>query len=261
MGAEPLILNYRRWGSGRPLIILHGLFGSVVNWKSIGLRLSQEWLVFALDLRNHGDSPHSFDLNYELLSEDLRVFMAQQGIPEAILMGHSLGGKVVMTFADRFPQKAERLIILDIAPKPYPIGHRHMLQAMIDLDVGRIQARKEALDGLASAIPSLAVRHFLLKNLVRKADGHYRWKINLPALYANLDELSQGPRLQRPCPNPTLFIRGSESAYITNEDYPLIRKYYPNAQIVTIEGAGHWLHADAQEETLQAIESFLHSDA
>jgi esterase len=260
MSVESLNLNYRRWGSGKPLIILHGLFGSVANWKTVGQRLSQDWLVFTLDLRNHGDSPHSPDLNYDVLSEDLHAFMENQGIPKAILLGHSLGGKVVMRFADRFPEKAERLIILDIAPKPYPIGHRYMLQAMIGLDLHRIKSRREALDGLAAAIPSLATRQFLLKNLVRVAEGQYRWKINLHAISAHLDELSQGPGLKNPYPNPTLFIRGSESIYITQEDDVLIRKFYPSARIVTIDGAGHWLHAEAQEKTIRAINDFLHSD-
>ncbi len=260
MSTGQLNLNYRRWGSGKPLIIVHGLFGSVVNWKTFGMRLAQEWSVFALDLRNHGDSPHHAQLNYTVLREDLEAFMAQQGIEKAILLGHSLGGKVVMTFADRFPQKAERLIVLDIAPRPYPTGHRDLLRAMIDLDLQRVKSRKEALEGLAAAIPSLAVRQFLLKNLARGGDGRYRWKINLDAIHKHLDELSEGPRLQNRYLNPTLFIRGGASTYITAEDVDLIPKYYPNARVVTIEGAGHWLHADAREKTLQTIHDFLHSE-
>jgi len=259
MNADPLNLNYRRWGSGKPLIVVHGLFGSAVNWQSIGLRLSQDWTVFALDLRNHGDSPSSADFSYDALVQDLQGFMEQQHIEKAILLGHSLGGKIVMAFADRFPEKAERLIILDIAPRPYPGGHREILKAMIDLDLSRMKSRKEALDALAGSIPALATRQFLLKNLVRGADGRYRWKINLAAIYPHLDELSQGPQLKNQYPNFALFISGSESEYITEEDTGLIRRYYPNARIVIIDGAGHWLHADAQEQTVEAITGFLRS--
>jgi pimeloyl-ACP methyl ester carboxylesterase len=260
MKTRPLNLNFRRWGSsGKPLIILHGLFGSTVNWQSIGLQLSEQWSVIALDLRNHGDSPHHPDFSYTALVEDLNAFMAQQQMEKAILMGHSLGGKIVMSFADRFPHKAERLIIVDIAPKPYPASHRDLLQAMIDLDLSRIKSRKEALDALAPAIPSLAIRHFLLKSLKRGSDGRYRWQINLDAIDHHLDALSQGPTLKHPYPNPTLFISGSASGYITAEDADPIYRLYPNARIVTIDGTGHWLHADAQAQTVETIRAFLQS--
>jgi len=255
-----LNLNFRRWGSsGKPLIIVHGLFGSTVNWQSIGLQLSQQWSVIALDLRNHGDSPHHPDFSYATLVEDLNAFMAQEQIEKAILMGHSLGGKIVMSFADRFPQKAERLIIVDIAPKPYPASHRDLLQAMIDLDLSRIRSRKEALDAMAPAVPSLAIRHFLLKSLKRGSDGRYRWQINLDAIDHHLNALSQGPSLKNPYPNPTLFISGSESGYITAEDAEPIYRLFPNARIVTIDGTGHWLHADAQAQTVETIRAFLQS--
>jgi esterase len=257
MSADCLDLSYRHWGSGEPLIILHGLFGSAVNWQAIGMRLSQHWSIFALDLRNHGDSPHNPDFSYDALSCDLKKFMEQRNIEKAILLGHSLGGKIVMTFADRFPEKAERLIILDIAPKPYPAGHRDMLKAMIDLDLDRIKSRKEALDALAASIPPLPTRQFLLKSLIRGVDGRYRWKINLDAIDRHLDELSRGPRLENQYSNPTMFISGRESNYIVEEDTEIIRKYYPGARIVTLFGAGHWLHADAQEETVEAIVDFL----
>jgi esterase len=257
MSADCLDLSYRHWGSGEPLIILHGLFGSAVNWQAIGMRLSQHWSIFALDLRNHGDSPHNPDFSYDALSCDLKKFMEQRNIEKAILLGHSLGGKIVMTFADRFPEKAERLIILDIAPKPYPAGHRDMLKAMIDLDLDRIKSRKEALDALAASIPPLPTRQFLLKSLIRGVDGRYRWKINLDAIDRHLDELSRGPRLENQFSNPTMFISGRESNYIVEEDTEIIRKYYPGARIVTLFGAGHWLHADAQEETVEAIVDFL----
>jgi esterase len=259
MHEDPLDLNFRRWGSGKPLIVVHGLFGSAVNWQTIGLKLSQDWTVYAIDLRNHGDSPHNPDFGYDALAGDLKGFMERHHIESAVLLGHSLGGKVVMTFADRFPEKTERLIVLDIAPKPYPAAHREMLKAMIDLDPGRIKSRKEAFDALAASIPPPATRQFLLKSLPRGADGRYRWNINLDAIYRHLDELSRGPHLENRYPKPALFIGGGESGYISEEDAGLIRRYYPDARIVIIDGAGHWLHADAQDRTIEAITHFLRS--
>ena len=261
MSADPLKLNYRHWGSGKPLIILHGLFGSAVNWQSIGTRLSHDWSVFALDLRNHGDSPHNPDFGYDALVRDLKGFVEQHRIENATLMGHSLGGKIVMAFADRWPEQAERLIILDIAPKPYPPAHRSMLKAMIGLDLSRIKNRQEAFDALAESIPVPATRQFLLKSLARSTQGRYRWKINLDAIDRHLDEIGQGPYLKHRYPNAALFICGSESGYLAEEDVEPIRQYYPKAQMVCIEGAGHWLHADAQEQTIEAIVDFLYSSS
>ncbi len=260
MKVEPLDLNYRLWGSGKPLIIAHGLFGSAVNWNRFGQGLARKRQVFALDLRNHGNSPHSPDSSYAALVEDLNTFMARRGMEKAVLVGHSLGGKVMMAFADRYPDKAERLVVLDIAPRPYPVAHRAMLEAMIGLEADRITSREQAFEALAEAIPFEATRQFVLKNLVRGADGRYRWRINLEAIDKHLEELSQGPSLRNAYPKPALFLRGGASAYISDADALHIRRYYPEARIVTIEGAGHWLHADAREKTLQAVDDFLSSD-
>jgi pimeloyl-ACP methyl ester carboxylesterase len=251
-------LNYRRCGAGPPLVIVHGLFGSLVNWQTVGAKLARYWTVFTLDLSNHGDSPHSADFSYDALVEDLKGFMDQYRIGKANLLGHSLGGKIVMAFADRFPGKAEQLIVVDIAPKPYPAGHRHMLKNLIEFDLNRIDSLKEAVAGLATAIPSLAIRQFLVKNLVRGYDGRYRWKVNLDAIYRHYKELSQGPRLRHPYPKPAMFLRGKASEFVIDEDTGQIRRYFPNATIVTMPNAGHWLHIDAPEETVQAVIDFLY---
>ncbi len=259
MNTSPLSLNYRRRGSGPPLIILHGLFGSAINWETIARYLSRYWTVFALDLRNHGDSPHSPHFGYEVLVEDLKWFMEDHRIHPAILLGHSLGGKIVMAFADRFPEKVEKLIVVDIAPKPYPADHWHMLNVLIDFDVSRIKNLKQAVADLAPAIPSLAIRQFIVKNLVRGKNGRYQWKINLDAIYRHYRELSQGPGLRNSCPKSALFIRGKDSEFVIDEDADLIRRYFPHSRIVTLDNAGHWLHIDAPEKTSETIIEFLQS--
>lgn len=257
MTIAPVNLNYYRWGSGPPLIILHGIFGSRMNWQTIGRDLSGYWTVYALDLRNHGDSPHRADFSYDALVADLKWFLERHRIGKAHLLGHSLGGKIAMVFADRFPQKTERLIVVDIAPKPYPSGHRHMLKELINFDLTRIDSLKEALAGLAPVIPSPDIRQFLAKNLVRGKDGRYRWKINLDAINRHYKELSQGPRLKNSYPKPAMFIRGAASEFVIDEDAERIRRYFPNSTITTIDNAGHWLHVDAPGKTSEAIIGFL----
>jgi len=255
--ASPLNLNYRRWGTGPPLIILHGIFGSTINWERIGEFLSREWTVFVLDLRNHGDSPHSPDFSFDALVEDVRWFMERHGIAKANILGHSLGGKTAMAFTDRFPELAETLIVVDIAPKPYPSGHGHMLKELINFDLNPIGSLKEAVERLAPVIPSMAIRLFLLKNLVRGKDGRYHWKINLPAISRHYAELSKGPRLNNVFLKSTLFIRGNASEFIIDEDVGIIERFFPKFQMVTIDNAGHWLHVDQPEKTSEVIIDFL----
>lgn len=257
MAASPLYLNYRCWGDGPPLLILHGLFGSVVNWEIIGRDLSRRCTVFVLDLRNHGDSPHSPDFGFDALIEDLRWFMDRHHIDKANLMGHSLGGKIVMAFTDRYPAKVERLIVVDMVPKPYPSGHRHMLKTLIEFDLSPIDSLKGAVAGLAPVIPSPAIRQFLVKNLVRDKDGRYQWKINLPAISRHYAELSKGPKLNNVFLKPTLFIRGEASEFIIDEDASIIERFFPKFQMITIDNAGHWLHVDQPEKTSEAILDFL----
>jgi pimeloyl-ACP methyl ester carboxylesterase len=260
MATTPIKLNRRTWGKGPPLIILHGLFGSTINWEPIGQTLARHWTVIALDLRNHGDSPHSPDFGYDALIADLNQFFKELNIEKAHLLGHSLGGKVAMAFTDRFPQRIDRLIVVDIAPKPYPAGHRHMLKALIDIDLYPIGSLREAVENLKPMIPSMAIRQFLVKNLVRGKDGRYRWKINLPAIYNHYDALSKGPRLTNVFPNPALFLRGAVSEFIIDEDRALIERFFVDYRLLTIAGAGHWLHVDDPERTSQAISEFLSSD-
>lgn len=260
MTVSPVDLNYRSWGCGPPLIILHGIFGSAVNWHTIGGLLARYRTVYALDMRNHGGSHHSRHFGYDVLIADIKWFMNRHGIGRADILGHSLGGKVAMAFVERFTEMTDRLIVVDIAPKPYPKGHRHMLKALIDFDLKPIGSLREAVEALAPAIPSLAIRQFLVKNLVRGENGRYAWKINLEAIYRNYGELSSGPRLKYATANPALFIRGESSEFVIDEDAALIRRYFPNARIHTVSNAGHWLHIDAPEETTAAIIDFLTQD-
>ncbi|MBI3798478.1 MAG: alpha/beta fold hydrolase, partial [Deltaproteobacteria bacterium] len=172
-------LHFESSGHGHPLLILHGLFGSLENWRTLSKVLSQSFQVFALDQRNHGHSPHSEVFNYRVMTEDLKEFLQHQGLSAIHLLGHSMGGKTAMQFALTYPEDVDKLIVVDIAPKAYPPGHDDIFAALFSLPVQDFRSRQEADAALAQHLPDLALRQFLLKNLEREATGGFHWRINL----------------------------------------------------------------------------------
>lgn len=252
-------LNFKQFGSGPPLIILHGLFGSLDNWQTIAKRLAECFTVFILDLRNHGRSPHSDEHSYEVMCEDLLEFMNQQWVFDSCLLGHSMGGKLAMHFALHQPDRVEKLVVVDIAPKAYPGGHEIIFQALLNLPLESIHSRSEAEEWLSGAIISKPIRQFLLKNLGRGKDNRFYWKPNIRILHQHYGEILRAVTSEGlgPFEKPALFIRGARSSYILDEDWPDILKSFPKAELHTIEGAGHWVHAEAAEEFVQVVKDFL----
>lgn len=250
-------LNFKSYGQGNPVIILHGLFGTLDNWQTIARQLSANYLVYLVDQRNHGRSPHTDDFDYSLLAEDLKDFMESEGMSQATIIGHSMGGKTAMQFAVSYPEMVHSLIVVDIAPKAYEGGHQEIFDALLSVDLTKIESRKMADEQLMSAIPDFGVRQFLLKNLTREKEGGYRWKMNLPAIYKNYQHILDNILLDEPFSGPSLFIRGEKSGYIKQEDDSLIKSVFPEAQIVTIPNAGHWVHAEAPKALLLAFENFM----
>lgn len=250
-------LHYERYGDGPPLIILHGLFGSLENWRTLSKAFARTFCVFALDQRNHGRSPHSAVFNYPAMVEDLHEFMLEQGLSSSHLLGHSMGGKTVMLFAVTYPHLVDKLIVVDIAPKAYPRGHDDIFAALFSLDPHSLHTRQEAEAALALRIPDQVLRQFLLKNLQRDASGSFHWRIALEAIHQNYEELLKGIEASRPFIKPTLFIRGEISDYIRDQDAIALLSVFPHAQIATIPGAGHWLHAEAPQEFARVVTDFL----
>jgi esterase len=252
-------LHFEAVGEGPPLIILHGLLGSADNWRSMSRRLGAHCKVFAVDLRNHGRSPHSDTFDYDVMTADLREFMEQQALRRVMLLGHSMGGKVAMQFAIDYSEQVDRLVIVDIAPKPYEPFQRYILEALRSLDLTRYKSFADVDAALAAEVSSESLRQFLLKNLVRDHDGHLRWKVDLEAIDRNYDKLARGVVPERSFDKPTLFIRGGRSNYIGDDDVPLIRQIFPQAEIATLPEAGHWVHIDAPKEFFQTVVNFLNS--
>ena len=250
-------LNYHILGAGFPLIILHGLLGSAENWRTAGKQLSKDYKVYTVDLRNHGGSPHSPIMTYPKMAEDLRELLDHEKLSEAHLLGHSMGGKVAMQFATTYPERLTKVVIVDIAPKLYPPSQRSMLAALGNLDLLTFKSFAEIDAALAPAVPQIAVRQFLMKNIARIPTTGFRWRIDLAAITAGYDELTKPIIPKQRYEKPACFIRGEQSDYIDDGDLPLIKEVFPLAELVTIANAGHWLHADAPDAFLQVLSAFL----
>jgi esterase len=250
-------LNYKVFGQGDPLIILHGMFGMLDNWQTIARKLSDSFTVFIIDQRNHGRSPHKDRINYHLLAEDLSEFMDQHWIHEAYLMGHSMGGKTVMQFADLHPERVRKLIVVDMAPRAYTDRHKAIFDALFAVPLEQIQNRTEAEDILKKRVDSFGVRQFLLKNLSRTKEGPYRWKMNLAAISRDYNDILSSVKLEHPFEEPVLFIKGENSNYILEEDEKEISSLFPASRIVSIPEAGHWVHSEKPQEFIREVEGFL----
>jgi esterase len=250
-------LYFKEFGQGRAVILLHGLFGSSDNWHSIAVRLSADFHVFALDQRNHGQSPHSQAMDYPVMAADVDRFFAARGLECALVIGHSMGGKTAMQLALHFPQRVEKLVVADMAPRAYAPAHDKIFEALLALDLPKFQSRAQIETALEPAIPNPVLRRFLLKNLARNAAGELFWKINLRDLAENYWRLREPVAGDSPFAGPALFIRGGKSKYVQPEDEPLIREWFPAAQIRTIPEASHWVHADQPEEFLKLVLEFF----
>jgi len=257
-------LHFASYGSdGPPLIILHGLLGAHGNWHTLSrTRFSEGVRVFAVDQRNHGESPHADRFDYDAMAEDTRDFIEQHNLGTAMLLGHSMGGKTAMTTALRFPEAVDRLIVVDMAPRAYPPQHEPLLDALQRIDPTEYHDRSAIDEALAPDVPAFAMRQFLLKNLAYDTDtGTYRWKMNLPVIAEQYDRVNEAVSASQPFEKPALFVRGANSPYVRDDDVEPIRDLFPDAEFVTIDGAGHWLHADQPEALADAVEQFLHETA
>ena len=249
-------LNFKKVGEGEPLVILHGLFGSLDNWMTLAKKLGEHFEVFIVDARNHGQSPHANEFNYDVMADDLYEFLMQHNIIDPIILGHSMGGKTAMQFAMNYPNKLSKLIVADIAPKAYPVHHRSILDGMLSLNFDQIKTRKEADEQLHKYIDELSIRQFLLKNLFWVEKERLAWRFNLNVINSNIEIIGKELDNIHPFEKPTLFIRGGKSNYITKNDIDTIKNTFQNAVIKTMD-TGHWLHAEKPAEFLQIVSSFI----
>lgn len=253
--SESPLLNYERFGSGTPVVILHGLFGDLDNLKRLGRELESDFDIIAIDIRNHGDSFHSDTMSYAAMADDIAKLLDALKVNSAHFVGHSMGGKLAMEFALSFPQQVLSVVAADVAPVAYDPKHRHILDALEALDLTQISSRQDADKLLSSQIDNRGVRQFLLKNL-RHVDTGYEWRLNLPALDAHYAEISGAVRSGQ-YDGPILFIKGGDSDYLKPEHESEIRDRFSNVDVKIIEGTAHWLHAEKPRIFNRLVREFI----
>jgi len=251
-------LQFNEYGTkGPPLIVLHGLFGSARNWAGHARSLSETHHVYALDLRNHGSSERAATMTYAEMAEDVAGFIAEQGISNPIVMGHSMGGKVAMQLALSDPDSVSALIVVDIAPVSYGHDMLDYIAAMQALDLSGEQRRGELEEELRGEVDDPGISAFLMTNLERANDG-FQWRINLTAISAGMSAITAfDPPAGAVYDRPTVFIAGSGSTYIRDEHRDRIMELFPKSRTVTIKDANHWVHADRPEAFLKTVNAFL----
>lgn len=264
-------LYFTKHGSGHPLIILHGLYGSGSNWLSIARKLAGICEVYLVDQRNHGRSPHHNEHNYKVLMDDLLQFMDDQDLSKAMLLGHSMGGKTAMFMATHHPERISRLIVADMSPLSYIqngeradhfTGHEYIMNSLKALDLSELMNIRGLDEKLEAVFPDRRLRQFLMKNLAKSESGKYFWRINLDTLQRNLDSLADGLD-PKSFPDegfrqyPVLFIKGENSHYIGERDQKAIKSLFPGSNLVSINNAGHWLHAEQPEVFVRIVRKFL----
>jgi esterase len=257
---ETVDLAYEELGKDNPvtLIILHGFFASSRNWRKIAERLSASFHVYVLDMRNHGLSPHHVLMDYPSMSADVLRFMDAQALSTAHIMGHSMGGKIAMWLALNHPERTNKLLVVDIAPKSYTHSFDNTIRALIELPLDAIHNRKQAEEMLAERIPELDYRQFLLQNLILD-NKSYKWRVDLDVFFQMAPNIAAFPATNHLMANQghTLFIAGADSAYVTQDDTSTL---FPNAIFKTIAKAGHWLHVQQPEVFTEVVENFLQSE-
>ena len=251
-------LNFIEIGSGQQMVILHGLFGSLDNWMTIARRFAQNHQVFLVDQRNHGKSDHVDEHTYEAMSDDLLSFFQEHDLTNVLLVGHSMGGKTAMQFAINHPEKLDRVVVVDIGPQGYEVHHDLIIRSMQSLDLDKVTSRREAEEDLATMIDQNDTRQFLLKNLHRtKAENgtpKYAWRFNLEVIADEIEEV--GLPIHGSSDLPMLFIRGSRSNYLEDDQLDDIRTQFPNADLISLN-AGHWVHAEDPDGLFEAITGFV----
>ena len=251
-----MLLHYKELGEGKPLVILHGLFGTSDNWQTHAKKLGEYYRVILVDQRNHGHSPWSEDFTYEYLADDLERLIVHLGIDQFTLIGHSMGGKTAMYYSQKYPTRLEKMVIVDIGIKQYPMHHNEIIKGIKSLDLTTISSRSAAEQAMIPFVDSYGVRQFLLKNLYWVEKGKLAWRMNVDVLEREMEEILA------PIPNievwtPTLFLRGAMSNYILDEDWDAIEEIFPDATLETIDNAGHWVHSEQPDEFIEKVLGFI----
>ena len=250
------MLHFKKLGEGEPLLILHGVFGSLDNWQTLGSTLSKDFTVYLIDLRNHGKSFHSDTFNYAAMADDIEELTQAENFGNINLMGHSMGGKVAMNVACRHSELVKSLIVVDISPKYYKPHHQHIFEGIRAVQVKQLNSRQEADQQMSSKISDFGIRQFILKNLKRE-NGEFQWKLNVEVIEKSIEKIGEALPENYSYGGPTLFIKGGKSDYITESDGEVIKRHFPLCEVAEIPDAGHWVHAEQPQKLLKRVNDFL----
>lgn len=254
------LLHSKISGEGeKHLLIFHGLFGQSDNWATLAKRYAEKFTVHTIDLRNHGRSFHSDEMSFSVMTQDILNYLNHHKIQSCYLIGHSLGGRSVIDFSFTYPEKVEKLIVVDMAPKAYPPHHQGILKALNSVDFHQIEKRSDVEDVLKQYIPDVGTRQFLLKNVYHADNGKYAFRFNLKTLTDSYGEMVGTDLIHEVFDKPTLFLRGDKSNYILDEDFDMIHRHFPQAEIQTVSNSGHWIHAENPVEFYEKTVKFLES--
>ncbi len=255
------LLNYQQHGQGEHIILIHGLFGSLENLNMVAKRLSNDYCVTSVDVRNHGNSFHQQGMSYTELAQDVINLLDELSIDYCHLLGHSMGGKIAMQIALSNPQRVSKLLVADIAPVEYPPHHLTIIEGLQAIDLTKVQKRKDADNQLASYVEDTGVRQFLLRNIVINEQKQFQFKCNLNNIKQGYQQIMQANFTQdgQPFTGKTLFIKGGNSNYITAKHQNTIATLFPNAKAKIIQNAGHWLHAEKTVVFNKIVTNFLAS--
>tara|TARA_B110000305_G_scaffold87891_1_gene99068 strand:- start:6645 stop:7406 length:762 start_codon:yes stop_codon:yes gene_type:complete len=248
-------LHYRELGEGEPLMILHGLFGFSDNWQTHGKKLSEYYRVILVDLRNHGHSDWSEKFSYEIMADDIKELCDELNLSKLILLGHSMGGKVAINFAQKHEDLLKKLIVVDMGTKGYSMHHNHILRGIHSVKLEGVSSRRKAADQMNEFIESEGIKQFLLKNLFWKEKGKLAWRMNVDILEREMPNIL-GQMTDDEVMTPTLFIRGEMSNYILDEDIEDLEGQFPDSEFATVANAGHWVHAEAPGEFIDILLGF-----
>lgn len=250
------MLNHKIYGQGDPIIILHGLFGMLDNWQTIAKKLADNYMVILVDQRDHGKSKHTEAFNYQLLAEDLNQFLEENWIHSCHIIGHSMGGKTALQFAALHPDMIDKLIVVDIGIKSYEPGHELIFKALLEVPIDMVKTRGEVEEIIARYIDDAGVRLFLMKNLQRKKEGGFRWKMNLELLHKEYSNILAAIEFDHPVEVDTLFIYGARSKYIVPSEIEEIQSFFTHSKFTEVD-AGHWIHAEKPQELYALVNGFL----
>lgn len=252
-----MLLFHQDLGEGIPIVILHGLFGSLDNWRTVSLKFAENYRVIPVDLRNHGRSFHKEDHTYDLMAGDLLRLLDYLGLEKIILIGHSMGGKAGMYFALNYQERVSKLIVVDMAPRAYESSHNLVIEALNSVNLSEVNSRNQVDLKLQSYITDTGTRQFLMKGLYRNEGENFAWRFNLKTLTEKYDQINVGLPEGLTFHGPVLFMKGEFSNYITDSDTIDIVGFFPTGQLVTIPKSGHWIHADAPSAFVATVLDFI----